>query len=409
MSKLVYREETTIHDRKDAILSPYYSTELRRAWSVFVGENNVSLVEAILKVGLNKYSGREWYRWDTELRYVLSRNKNGLLVPIKMVGKQYGDPSYVFSLARQDLWVSEVRRVFSDEVEKKFGVITLKSVYPVAGMYNLSGYYEMPPTIIHAMRQPVFKDFVAEVFGKKNMRKDLVKACATSTPISVALAAQFKGLVPIDWIINFLRNNPRSEFYNPEDRTVTRSLSKIRPILTQLDPRSYRRLLSLNMHPNSWYHITDTVRWSDRIEHPYFVRSWDDLHRQLYRGYVKDPFEDQEIKLNALAKRLNNAETKNFRIVPAHHTSIMTKWGDKMNNCIATYRRTALEGKNVYAGIYVGEKLKANMEIADGTLRQLLGTNNTPMKPDARDEIVSLLREKGVVVPDRYWGSESWS
>lgn len=420
-SELIYR---TYEDYgRENYLSQYHKTELGVARTVFRSDKAVTLITSTKIAGRNKHSNKPWYRWVDNSKIGIYRNHKGNLIPFHTYQGGYGAPDSVFFYLNNNnrRIRSESRNAmyaFADAATAQFGVTGLSSIYPVAGMYGLTSYLQMPPTLTSAMREENFRDFVVKVFGKKNIRKDLVKACAKTDPATVALASQFRNLVPIDWIINFLRvNEVEAEVddeYRGRDRYTTQMLGNLRKnILPRLDPKSYRRLLQNRILFQTWYQIVDITRVDNwQTDRTIFARNWLELHDGMFpRGMgrvIYTPFEDKEIELIPEAKRIDDLKTDNFLIHPAHHTSEMAKWGDYMNNCIAGYRNRAVDGKGIYGAVYAGEKLKANFEITGGQLRQLLGKANTPLLPSDRDEVVEALKSKGVIVPDKYWGSERW-
>lgn len=85
--------------------------------------------------------------------------------------------------------------------------------FPIASTFYSSrvndGYYEMTELIDSKPRSfhyaPDYRSFVTRMFG--GYRKDLAKVCATSTIKQMFWASLFKDLVPIDYMIDTLRND----------------------------------------------------------------------------------------------------------------------------------------------------------------------------------------------------------
>jgi hypothetical protein len=304
---------------------------------------------------------------------------------------------------------------------ENLGVSNLADVYPVADNYEIDAYNKIPAALRKNFRATNARAFTEQIFGKKNYRKDLLKATASTKDAEILpIAMAFVGLVPIDWIINFLRVNAdqlNRQVYtariNPLNRQVYTARinpKELRRVLGGLDTRSYRHILGQPLSVQGKYFIADTISLTRRrnVEAGgLLVRNFDQMHDELVgpNRYASERivFEDVDIVLNSLAKKLDGMAAGKYTIYPAHHTSEMLEWGNHMHNCIAGYRSAAVAGQGIYGAIKDGDVTVANFEIRGNTLNQLLGVCNQTLPNTVREPVEKALVSAGVNV-DSYWG-----
>lgn len=248
------------------------------------------------------------------------------------------------------------------------------------------------------------------MFGKTRYRKDLVKAVAAIHSDwderhlgQVWLAREFRGLVPIDWIIEVLRN------------PVTRNIQipgHLRPLLRTLDQRALRNLLSDGQAYNLW----DLVREHRHV--PDFVpqrrpRTWNELEQDLLnqrdRVISERTANRKPVTLPKDALRLNGgipllqpngAVEDGLLVVVADHETTLHGWSSEMHNCISGYSTMMRTGARWLGGVYVGDRLVANFEINEGRRQcvQLLGKYNRPLELDLAQSVGNHLKVHGIGV-----------
>lgn len=127
---------------------------------------------------------------------------------------------------------------------------SFKEIYPLGEYYGAKSSVAIPQQIRGLVRGAEdVQQLTKNLFGKTRYRKDLVKAVGNATLYELFIAWQFRGLVPVDWIVEFLRSmhGGRSEestkLKRRHDCHTTTYKSVIRPHLRNLDQRSLRRIL----------------------------------------------------------------------------------------------------------------------------------------------------------------------
>lgn len=386
------------------------------SYSIFIYDHKVALTDSILKTGINKHSKKPYQRWARGNFRGFYRNSNGLVIPYhvsKYRGGFTSSQSLLSSIHRSIINTQDYNPYFTDAVKSKLKITTLEDIYPMLTYYTTvdrDAYFDVPQHILFSLRQTTAKDFTYSLFGTKNYRRDLVKAVAQSQLQEISIVRDFKNLVPVDWIINFLR-----EIEVPADR-YRGAPSSIRTILRQLDPRSYRQLLRDTNNYNFTL-IRDisratTTRGYRRLlqeEGHYYVRSFRELHdtiygRQYHEPIPVEPPKNRKIKLTGLSEKLDGHEFDGLVFKPAKNTDQMYSWSEEMHNCISIYADNAIHGQGYYIGVEKDNKLIANMEIKHGALTQLLGKYNNVLDDDTKSKILTVLHDHYVDTTENWWG-----
>jgi hypothetical protein len=421
----------------------------KSAKTVFRSDSKVTYMTSRKFTGKRRDNGKRWFRWHNDESFGFRANKNGLILPYhvqkgknRWVNGALSAPfNYLDGVGYFD--TQPAVQNFRQAVAEEFGEISLKSLYPITELYDINTYDDIPKGLTRGFREKEFSDFVAATFGKTRMRKDLVKACAKTYPEVVALAADFRGMVPIDWIVNFLRLHEGMERQAPNGRWNL----NLRPILRNLDVRSYRGLLNTPVWYRDWMELVDVLQ-ARRSEYGRFrmptgerARTWHELHdlclvrhnyarggfingrNNVIGGHARITYEppappaNEPVKLVGPAKELHNMVFDDYKIVCATETDQLREWGKEMRNCIGGYTHQAKNGGSVFGAVYKAEKLIANFEIAknyrkaDATelesswrVNQLLGKTNITLSDDVRQPIEKAMEAVGVEIPVGYWG-----
>lgn len=436
------REYTYVEERRSA--QPMIAQT-----SVFHSPGKVTIMEGGKWTGIRRDTGKRWYRWSNTSAVGFRRTSAGNVVPynVHRAGRHgngkwaNGALGVTFGVLNDNKDIPR-NKAFIDAVQEEFGVGRLSDVYPISEMYSIAYYEYMPKELIPFMREQDFADFVARTFGKKQMRKDLIKSAAKVRPDVLAVAREFRGIVPVDWIVNFLRLN--EEEHNNTHARLPHAVS-LRGDLRGMDPRSYRALLNTKMERMDWWNIRSVAEAKQsqyRQVQPMGgerIRTWAEYHdkalppyrlargvyenervgagRRMVDSYVPTPPKNEVIPLVEMAKTVNGP-VGDMVIKCAEDTDTMRAWSTEMRNCISGYTYQAISGQGIYAGIYRGEKLIANFELKKSTVRgqggdntymwqlsQLLGKGNSSLPPETLAQIEGALRAAGVNVPTTYWGA----
>lgn len=400
-------------------------------WSVFADERKVSLLTSHYYTGVRRDNGKRWWRWTTDSAFGFYRHPCGTVIPFHRTRKRNqrgfsnAVPSAPFSYLNPEFsWLRPevLGSVYREQVANTFDIARLSDLYPIAGMYDIESFVNMPYALRRNMREENFRDFVEASFGKKNMRKDLVKASANVHPEVVQIAREFRGLVPVDWIVNFLRIN--------EDRTLQpmtgRYVNQMRGIMQAVDNRTLRNLLNIPVSPAVQHQISDTFAFLNphlnnnrQIDYGEIrgavYRNWHELHDAAFRGRVNNygkrtPPADVDISLSTTAKKIHDLVTPVGTIKCATNTKDLGEWGSYMGNCISSYVTHAINHYSVLAAVVKDNKIIANIEIktpknSKAVVGQILGRFNKNLEKEDVIAIEKALEAQGIVIPVNYWGA----
>lgn len=416
-----------------------HTSQIKR--TVWKNDNMVRVTTSALIKGTNRKSGKTYARWHTDSAYGFYRNPTGNIIGYgvhfapggkKIIRREPHIPFNVLEITNTAY--APMHRVFKETCAEVLGITATADIYPIMSHYGMAKYENMHQDLRFSMRASNTREFVERLFGKKNYRRDLVRAVGNcQTPEVLAYASAFRGIVPVDWIVDFINSTePYADHWAMYGIRSTGEADALRRALGMMDPRSYRLLLRDSFGLQNARLTRDSIRYfKGLLARPDLppqtadlggkrIRTWVELHDEIYgirrrangelvhqpRLYRADfkPFEDQDITLTPLAQALDNKQAGEYTLVPAKHTSIMTEWGGLMNNCIGGYRQAALSHQGIYGGVYKGETLIANFEIKDGGLSQLLARFNQPLADSTRKTIVAAMNEAGVNSDRPYWG-----
>ncbi|MGW8431496.1 PcfJ domain-containing protein [Curtobacterium citreum] len=260
-----------------------------------------------------------------------------------------------------------------------------------------------PAGLTHAWRQATARGVAEQLFGKRALRRDLIRACATVDPHRAAIAHAVRGLVPVDHLVEYMQQ---------PDGTVDRwDRNTLRQLFTAIAPASRRRLLlqtQVRDEPRPQWNLSDDsltifdalrcVReltevhasadaWmTDDVRKP---KSWRELHDHLSRLLRRAETPQRSIPPTAHAAALDGLVTPAGRLRAAKQTSDLFDWAEAMDNCIAGYASEAVGGDTTLFGLYRDGALIANMEVGpEGRIEQLFGRFNEHL-PAADEQAVT--------------------
>jgi hypothetical protein len=407
---------------------------------VVVNNNTLYYVTKNYTTGVDRNGGHRYWRWSTDQCDLISINKKGQIYNRTMVrgrGKLLfgGDARQLFNrfefynrtiAQRQennpnfgDRYIAERYRkeswdIFYHKALEMFGPINIETVYPqLAKPIQESGFNYTPLNIKeYKEKDPI--DFVKTLFGASSYRKDLVKAVARNNdPLRLNFAKQFRHLVPIDWIIDFLEMYAGIAPVFNLNLPVDVQINTFRDIVKSLSMNDRHRILSEPFSSIEYRMLGDVLR--DRTAQRYNGRGRTvrEIHDSIYdhrfnRAYrvaitpVASAISATKVADKIIKTPICNTE---YSIKPAEHTDELYQWSEKMRNCISSYTRSALKEDTpiTLGAVYKNDNLIANFEIYNHVLKQLLGSCNQPLPVEDRKPIEEYFKSIGVRC-EEYWG-----
>jgi hypothetical protein len=265
------------------------------------------------------------------------------------------------------------------------------------------------------------RELTVSLFGATRVRRDLVKAVGGASIQNVYAAWQFRGLVPVDWLVGMMRDG----FGDKLPAVYENSLAALnmRPQVRALDQQSLRNLTRDQM-PNN-YMMRDLSRMHRDVS-PRRVRGWHDLHDALddYRRTYGPPVPKnakpkRPIRLRPNVAALEGTTAGGLTVEIARHEDDLWAWGLEMKHCIGGYgpqmrsRSTILgavrdPGGRMVGNFEMGCQFFSQMEDDDPTevwtLNQMLGHSNGSLPDPLREDMEAYLRGFDVQI-GRYWGA----
>lgn len=382
-----------------------YSQVQKVATSYFVDDTSLVKVTAHKKTGLNMHTNNQWWRWvNYEVSYVELRN--GKFITRSKIDKQWSSHLGYWQLDRDTEWTQRFEWLF----RKPFSFYT---IHPLAPHYDINNA-PMATGFAPSLKEQDLRAQVAHLFGKTRVRRDLMRAVGQSYPNAIMLAREFRGLVPIDWIVKFLMDNPRDLRSN----RLQPYKGGFRRHLYGMQPRVYRYLLRSGFQDHDmWFGLNDVLMM--RLGAGYEIptdgfRTFSELHDTFFaqaRAYhLRNPTpitQQTVVPPTELWTALHNSRVGNYKFVMPEESTMLQLWGQQMRNCIGGYAHTLVNEKRrrELGGIYEGDKLVANFEIYDGRLQQLLGKCNQALPVGVRRTLEKHFKSHNIVVTQEYWGA----
>lgn len=310
---------------------------------------------------------------------------------------------------------------FDNAISSSYTYIT-NLTYPMFRTRNVPGSIAYAPGKSFAARSLTEMEYTKALFGKKNYRKDLVKAVAETNSFSkIFFARAFRNHVPVDWIVAFLQKTKDVRTFPELEKNHITSLRKVLPLLSlthrrrlltelskpkNITTREYAVVPRRNrgeMNPLSY--IADTLTFVGRVN-PVAISElefsgWKEFHDLVVElentqrhGNVKIPETPLSKKIAALPKN------DDIAIILPQDTKELRFWGRNMSHCIGSYAPDAASGRNVFIAIIKDGEMIGNAQLDPSAKRciQILGKRNTRL--DAVDiKKVSALFEEHKILP----------
>lgn len=382
---------------------------------VFLGDAQVTVTQRTAMKRLNRQNGHEFTHYMTVRRIIFRIDKQGLVYSrafFKSPGQVLCPMSTPWLLL--EFWLENA------PPEVRALVPRVRDVFPSAAHWQARGdrLDEANTRIRSALRQEDLPAVTRAIFGMRHYRKDLARATADSTLYTLFLARQFRGLVPTDWLVAFLRREDgRGAGMGHGHGLLSTVLTDLRPALARLDERSRRAMLLTGELPAPIVtsDILTMLRQGAAVPEGRRVRSLVELHdvmaeqgwragrgRLGVRGgggqiAVKREVQPLAITGTDLQPRLQAAaEAAGLEglVFPTTSTELV-EWSETLSNCIWSYGARAAKGDTQLGGVEVDGKLVAAFEIAGGAVRQFQGRFNQPV-PELKAVWDSVFAEVGV-------------
>lgn len=381
-------------------------------------EQSVTLRESQMIQGIRRDSSKKWCRWEDKQRVGFFRNARGNVVPFYKQGKSFMDATPSFEWIHHTYSLPHLI-LFREQVQKEFGITEVKDIYPFAGCKGISDYSRIPAQMRVFYRESNVMEFTRKAFGKRNYRKDLVRAVAEGNRLAIAVAYEFRNLVPTDWLISYINNWEGTDTYGYG------KFLGLRKMLLQMDSRNFRRILRNSSTQRQVAELEDLckrVRHLERLKQDVVIprdrtiRSFHELHDMVMGPYalpsIAYRMENTVIEKNDLAKKIDGVVVGDgLQIVCPKDTDTMQEWSNILSNCIGSYGRQAVMGYDIYVAVYHGNELIANIEVSgtgsQATLKQFLGyKNDQDLSLSVQVPVVNFLKTLDVNC-DEYWGMPS--
>lgn len=400
---------------------------------VFTGETSVQYLYNERLHGISK-NGKHWFKFSTprKIIYTIKPNAYGEMVGqfYKKEGRTFINISqnvdgnlqrmvgkYTTSSIGSDIFAAQIRKVaqaHAINVDDTISIYDQTFVYPVLRNLQLGRYaHGLPNEITRYAGTTDLGVFVSRAFGKTRYRKDLVKAVANLRSMNVfMLGYSFRGLVPIDWIIDFYRQYANKTYgcFNSEHFGISN-----RKVLYKLPEKQVKKLFKMLSDKNEINHT------SNRDISDIFISLFSIYEEDLYEGiehlkftslkeahdkYATFAHVAQEKKRNAHfmepLKKLPLAEQidaipyedgEGIRLVTASRAMDLVEWGAMMGHCIGSYTRQALRGEGVFGAVVQHGKVIGNFHFGTTNERmiQVFGKHNQTLDADILIRMFELL------------------
>lgn len=376
---------------------------------------------------------KRWQRWQLGSMHTLSRTRYGYWLLTERT-KNGGRHTHKITEARQyELLFPEHIRMAAGWGTA--GPSTVEDIYPFishytnpeAGGRRPGGRGRTWPEMIDCAG-PEFsrrlvgattaRDIAVNLFGTTRVTKALVKAIGNpNLPYSrLELAWTLRGLVPTDWLIDYLRGTdtppPGMSRLRPAlrilTRTVLRRLLKPTAYGTWSNRMKDQAMLDLIIMVNQGNHLRTPARTLER------VRTWVDLHDAIATGVVTS--KERWSAPTDLKPAEGPVGEWSIRLLRTHDSLVTV--GSQLDNCIGSYQAHAKAGRSVLAAvdgpdgkpiaaIELERQHRDKDEPKRWQLTQLLGRFNRPLPKPLHDQLVThlLAATAGhVEIPDSYWG-----
>lgn len=219
--------------------------------------------------------------------------------------------------------------------------------------------------------------------GLKTKSKKLIKLITESNNLyrTFLFVYTLRKLIPLDYIFEIILNNTSQSlgFINEQQVRITRKLLK------NYGKERIKILMSKTF--NDFELIDSAKQWNDfknQITLPDKPDSIKTLHDYISKEYRKVKTQNHKLNMIKTFKILDGFQIKNYRFHLPKNTHELIEWGQKLNNCIASYSDSAMRQDIQLVGVLKDDQLTYALELSkQGKIIQFRGKNNS--SPDLSD------------------------
>lgn len=138
------------------------------------------------------------------------------------------------------------------------------------------------------------------------------------------------------------------------------------------------------------YNFTDAItqlwEYKDKIIAPQDFKDMRDIHDNISLQYKRIGQEDYDFNIPERIEKLDGIQLDNDIIIVPKTRHELLDWGQKMNNCIASYHKEFHTGRTIILGVKEDDKIKYNIEINGGRIIQFMENRNRRVNQETIDK-----------------------
>lgn len=269
-----------------------------------------------------------------------------------------------------------------------------------------------------ALRSETIMDATKVLYGVSNYRKDLVRAVAKSSFMTMAITHQLRNLVPIDWIIKLMQewNTKSGMDINAAERVA------LRPFFKTLTMTQRKRLIDeILKSPHTMWIVSETIRLFGILFKDHEVnfqqgqvagRSWREIHDFFMTDIQIRGAKEKPIEKVSLAKKISEIPSNDdFALVLPDTTADLITWGRDMGHCIGSYTNNAVKGSDVFVGIMQKGAMIGNAQIRTSGKQvvQMFGKRNTILDESVQQKFSELLINEKILSEHSFLNTYGWT
>lgn len=384
--------ESTIYKIGD---KAYFSNGERHVKTLIYGRvsdktKNISLYQ--VKVGdvMKKKKSSIVFSYDKGLN-IYTKSSRGIKRTIKPLLFEILDLRKVSQVRRVAKLINQLLKENNDKRKILLKEITLGNIertivelcYPA--VKNLSKIPESSYSSI--LRENIgLREICRKAFGRAGKMTKIV----VEHPHALAFGELWRGLIPFErfaeknYAVDKVANRPN---FKSSFRKLVKNFSVVK-----------RSELFKQYHVSMM--CRDSVDMFRQIPNTIFpenLKTWDEIHDFLTIEFNRRKTENKNIPYSQKWQKIDNQQAGQFilKLPPDTHTLIA--YGQKLNNCIASYGQRAAQGETKLFALYKGDELCYNGEVSNNQIRQLCGKNNKRASEGEYKEIFLFLVENKIV------------
>ncbi|QFG12873.1 hypothetical protein PBI_MIMI_133 [Arthrobacter phage Mimi] len=344
--------------------------------------------------GLSK-NGIPWSRWKSIQSDFFSMKTGNLQSYIKK-GRDFHNNTKMsrFEYAATPEVCSAINKLLESNGAKPIEKFDSDAIYRAAYPVFSHWVYTHRALGIRHMGAKTLQEFTLKSFGKTRYRKDLVKAIgSTKSPNVFKNAYKIRGIVPIDWIIGYLKAEKPvfiTEYMVIRESLLKMTMQQRKSILTVMTNPHYDHEYMLDDLFDFVYQLPEDVVQSIKIK----PSEIDQAHMQFSAALQKIRYADRAVEENATSKFISGIDWSNAPVTMKVGTSThqIMQWGVDMGHCIGGYANEAANGGCTLTGIYKGDTLIGNAMFRKKSCVQIFGKFNKELPDSVLKPIIEKMK-----------------